>query len=192
MTQNLSSVNCPKCGAPLEYPNDAQEITCPFCGSVVTKDNITIVNASEKGKVIDIGVANIDQLHELEQKIGLAKKFQIKVAGQKLLMNTLGPQYEEFMIKKKIDIQGSNGKIYTIHTNGYLEVFELSKEDNEKKNIKKGDKVKISDGQLFRQGYPASDAVVTFYTYAKFNADKLDNLWGCGNIKLTGGELREI
>lgn len=172
------SVNCSQCGAPLYFPQNIVEIKCPFCGSIETLKETSIVNAKLNGKVIDIGVANIDELHELEEKIGLAKKFQIKYASYKLLLETLGNNYDKFINEKQISIKGNNTNTYIIHINGYLEVYD---KDNKK----------LRDGQLFRNGYPAADAIVTFIQYAKASSDKLDTLWGCSNIKLTGGQLTE-
>ena len=173
----INNITCPSCGAPINWNDESQEMNCPYCKSVLTKDDIKLVQAKLNSKIIDINTADIDQLHELEKTIGQAKSFQIRQRAHKLLIESLGDNYEEFISKKQITITGKNNKDYIIHINGYVECYTK-------------DGTKTYDGQIYRNGYPASDALVTLIQYIRNDTDGLEKLWGCGNIKLQGGEIR--
>lgn len=127
------------------------------------------------GELLDLEGMDIEQLHQLEKKIHKRRSVQVKVNAHNLLVKELDDKYEEFIKTEKVEIMGSNGKRFVIHINGFLEVFN-------------GDKLERT-GQLFRNGYPAQDAIVTFAKFARFDADKLEVLWGCGNISVKGGEI---
>ena len=101
---------------------------------------------------------------------------EISKAAHRLLMEELGDQYEAFIRDGQVTITGQNGKDYVIHINGYVESY-------------KGRKKK-RDGQLFRTGYPAQDALVTLIKFIKYDSAELERRWGCGNISLAGGEIK--
>ena len=175
----LKNITCPSCGAPLEYnPNIETEVKCSFCGSYVSKDDDSLKNLKVGKEIIDLSKADIDQLHKIEKLVKDTTSFKIKWNAHALLVKELGDKYEEFIKNKQVDIKGNDDNIYRVYMNGMIQVFD--KDDNTRM---------LKEGQLYRNKYPAQDCLVTLIKYIKMNCDGLNNLWGCGNISVMGGEL---
>lgn len=171
---NITKESCPSCGAPIQWPLGEPTYNCPFCNSQLTKNDTTIIAVDKDHFVLDS--MTIDQLKTLQSKIETIQTYKVKFNAHKLLMDTLGDNYEAFIKNKQVQIQSNDkNKYFIIHINGYVEEYEMG--------------IKKRDGQLYRSGYPAQDALVTFIHYAKSNVEGLENLWGCGNIVLKGGEV---
>jgi hypothetical protein len=177
LTSEIEADKCPQCNAPIKWEIGAIQQQCPYCGSTLTKSDATIIKTDD----IVLESLSIDQLRNLESKVHATKDYKIKSNAHKLLMETLGSDYEYFIKNKFIIIQSNDPKKYfKLWINGHVEEFEKNEDKTE---------TKLEDGQLYRSGYPAQDAVVTFIHYAKYNVSGLENLWGCGNIVLKGGDI---
>lgn len=176
MTEQARAITCPQCGATVNWVEGALETKCDFCGSVLTKDDIKLVAAKLNEKTIDVQQADIDELHELEKHVGKALDFRVKYNAHRLLITELGDQYEGFIKDGLVKIAGTNGKTYVVHIDGYIECLKDGKQEK--------------DGQIFRDGYPAEDALVTMIRYIRTSSNDLDSAWGCGRMHLKGGNIK--
>lgn len=176
----LKSITCPNCGAPLGYNPDIEtEVRCSFCGSYVSNDDTNLRQLKVGNEIIDLSTADIDKLHQIERLVKDASSFKIKYNAHALLIKELGDKYEDFIKNKQIDIMGSDGNTYRVFANGMIQVFSKDKDKVES----------FKEGQLYRGKYPAQDCLVTLLKYIRMNCDGLNNLWGCGNLSVMGGEL---
>lgn len=166
--------SCTGCGVIIDSEEERGPLGPMYC--TLCDETLKIATMKEPAaNKIDLATTDLKQLHSLSKRIDAMKKFQVRLTAHKLLMTELGEQYESFIAKRQVEVKGSNGNRFIIHLNGRVQVYQEDKE--------------ILSGQLYRNGYPAQDALVTFLKYAKHNADRLQQLWGCGNIKLQGGEI---
>ena len=75
MSANIRTLNCPHCGAPLEYSGDAPTIRCPFCQTVVIVP-AEIRGASTPAKPEPPEMAEVRQRLKAGDKIGAIKLYR--------------------------------------------------------------------------------------------------------------------
>lgn len=89
---SLRSLNCPNCGAPVEFPEARSSVRCRFCDSVIerSEDDPTPDDESHALKVnIAEGRVTVERVGDYTQG---AKRFVIKMqGGQPMVIESTGP-----------------------------------------------------------------------------------------------------